>query len=104
MDEPRLSPCRTCGKEISTKLAVRASAFRATRVVGCPHCGEAEPHLTQEDIERIREQEKIDEENVKKLHETNLYELEKEVKKRKNQLLIYPLVVGLFIIFVLLVC
>ena len=102
MNEPRLSPCRTCGKEISTNLAVRASAYRPTMVVGCPHCGEAEPHLTQEDIERIREQEKIDEKNAKKLHEANLYELEKQAKRDKiyNWGCLYPLI-GLFIILVI---
>ena len=109
MNENLLSPCRACGKMISKNL-VSADTHRGSdqhttiRSGSCPNCGEVAPHLTQEDIERIREQEKIDEENVKKLHEANLYELEKEVKKRKNQLLIYPLVVGLFIIFVLLVC
>ena len=55
MNEARLSPCRTCGKEISTNLAKRSSYMRDTESVGCPHCGEAEPHLTEEEKRRWEE-------------------------------------------------
>ena len=75
MDEARLSPCRTCGKEISTNLYEGSwGGYRrgGTAPQGCPNCGEAEPHITQEDIERRKEQQKLfEEENKKK-------ELEKE--------------------------
>ena len=103
MNENLLSPCRACGKMISKNLVSidthRGSDQHTTiRSGSCPNCGEVSPHLTQEDIERIREQER----NTKKLHEANLYELEKQAKKQAkrdkiiNWLVIYPMC-GLFI-------
>ena len=45
MNEDLLGKCRACGQIVSKNL-----------VNGCPHCGEAEPHLTEEDERRIREE------------------------------------------------
>ena len=50
MDKSRLSPCRTCGKEISTNLAIRELYSHGSVGVGCPHCGEREPHLTEQEL------------------------------------------------------
>ena len=47
--------------------------------VGCPHCGEAEPHLTQEDIERRKGQQKINKIIREAQHELE----EKQVRKKK---------------------
>ena len=55
MDKPELSPCRACGKEISTNLyegSIHERRFfdgysyvsAATTPQGCPNCGEADPH------------------------------------------------------------
>ena len=60
MNEELLALCRACGKMISKNLVStdthRGSYHRATiRSGSCPNCGEVAPHLTQEDIERIRE-------------------------------------------------
>ena len=83
MNEARLSPCRTCGKEISTNLAKRSSYMRDTESVGCPHCGEAEPHLTEEEIERRIEYKKKREEEVRE-REIERREEEKEEKAREE--------------------
>ena len=77
MNEARLAPCRTCGKEISTNLAKRRSYMRVSESVGCPHCGEADPHLTEEEVEIIIEQKKID----GKLYEEQRLKLLEEQKK-----------------------
>ena len=105
MKEARLSPCRTCGKEISTNLARRAKTDTlATVSVGCPHCGEANPHITEEEIEKIREQQKINEANTESYRVLQQYELEKQARKDRfwKWVLYYPFV-GLSIIFVILV-
>ena len=47
--------------------------------VGCPHCGEAEPHLTQEDIERRKEQQKI----IGAYRELEQQALEEQARKEK---------------------
>ena len=71
MDEARLSPCRTCGKEISTNLAVRAKHRLAWVSVGCPNCGEADPHgfVEQEAEEILRFAREKEEEEQKKIDE-----------------------------------
>ena len=88
MNENLLSPCRACGKMISKNLVSTdihsGSYHQATiRSGSCPNCGEAEPHLTREDIRRIRKQKRIDERNTKKLHEDQRYELEMADKTKK---------------------
>lgn len=62
----------------------------------CPNCGEAAPHLTEEDIERRKEQQKINKTIREALHE----QTEKQARKEKmlHFYLIYP-IWALFIIF-----
>ena len=84
MNENLLSPCRACGKMISKNLVStdthRGSYHQATiRSGSCPNCGEAEPHLTQEDIERRKEQQKIN----KILREAQ-HELEEKRVRKEN--------------------
>ena len=88
MNENLLSPCRACGKMISKNLVSTdihsGSYHQATiRSGSCPNCGEAEPHLTREDIRRIRKRKSFDERNTKKLHEDQRYELEMANKTKK---------------------
>jgi len=90
MNENLLSPCRACGKMISKNLVSTdihsGSYHQATiRSGSCPNCGEAEPHLTREDIRRIRKRKTFDERNTKKLHEDQRYELEKANKSHFNE-------------------
>ena len=55
MNEELLAPCRACGQIVSKNL-----------VEGCPYCGEAEPHLTEEDERRRREEQEREVEERKK--------------------------------------
>ena len=55
---PRLSPCETCGKEISTNLyRGEPSDYRQDTTVpqGCPNCGELNPHreILTEEIKKL---------------------------------------------------
>lgn len=62
MNEDLLGKCRACGQMVSKNLVTRGSfgshgpytgtvQGRIRDSGGCPHCGEAEPHLTEEEIE-----------------------------------------------------
>ena len=65
MNKDNLGQCRTCGELISKNLGTRESSygsssqgpirFSTSSPGNCPHCGEADPHLTDEEVER-REQ------------------------------------------------
>ena len=74
MDKPELSPCRTCGKEISTNLYGGSfwtngrGGVTETAPQGCPNCGEAEPHIT---VEEVEEAEKLEKELQEKVQRSN---------------------------------
>ena len=54
MNENLLGKCRACGQIVSKNL-----------VNGCPHCGEAEPHLTEEVMRRRTEEQEREKEDTK---------------------------------------
>ena len=62
MNKDNLGQCRTCGELISKNLGITESSygssgqgpirFNTSSSGNCPHCGEADPHLTDEEVER----------------------------------------------------
>ena len=79
MNENLLSPCRTCGELISSNLGTRGSSsgltdgttFDTHTSGSCPHCGEAEPHLTDEDIEKRKQWEEDYDKILEKAQKSN---------------------------------
>tara|TARA_B100000809_G_C14892618_1_gene443238 strand:- start:85 stop:522 length:438 start_codon:yes stop_codon:yes gene_type:complete len=93
MNEDLLGKCRACGQIVSKNL-----------VNGCPHCGEADPHLTEEESENLdnyQEQEREKEErkeNAKQFGERSRISFEKRFKRPFKRLAILAMPVW-FIVF-----
>lgn len=80
MKEDLLGNCRACGQLVSKNLAKRRSYMRVSESVGCPHCGEADPHLTEEVLKKIKEEQ---EERQREIDEKNRVLQEEQVRKNK---------------------
>ena len=92
MNEGMLSPCRACGQMISKNLGTGKGS--------CPHCGEADPHATEEELER-RVQLKIVEERQQEEHARRLIRAQQQqIKKRTfwTQVIGWPLIIIGFIL------
>lgn len=88
MKEDLLGNCRACGQLVSKNL-VRVSTYggsggsyatESQHTVSCPHCGEADPHLTEEVLKKIKEEQ---EERQREIDEKNRVLQEEQVRKNK---------------------